>query len=175
MLKKTAIFLATLALLFVPLPWASAHGEVMQTSPTQGSRVLEMPREISIEFDGKLQTLGTSNINVITASDSSGEVISDTVSIVDGSKLSTKILLADTTGLISIHYRIVSEDGHPTEGDYSFTVGQSPIAGNTFSKEKDKPVNRSQAEPRSLSFAAIFTILLLALSGITIIKRSRKR
>lgn len=100
-MKKAGILLFTLALLSVPLPSASAHGEVAHSSPSQG--------------------------------------------------------------------------GHRLEGDYSFTVGQDPIARSTGSKEKDKPVNGSQSEPESLSFAAIFIMLLLAISGFSIIKRSRKR
>ena len=81
-----------------------------------------MPSVVSIEFDGKLQTLGTEKINRITVTDSSGQVISDGISLVEGTKISTKISILDSTGLMSVHYRIVSEDGHPVEGDTVLSV-----------------------------------------------------
>lgn len=104
---------------------AFAHGEMVQATPAVDSNVLTAPQDVSIEFDGKLQTIGNAVVNLITVTDNQGQVISSPTSVVEANKISTRLLLTDITGLVSVHYRIVSEDGHPVEGDYSFTVGKT--------------------------------------------------
>ena len=171
--KLTTLFSIT-CLLLLPLASASAHGDVTATSPVQDETLIEMPTQVSIEFDGQLQTLGDSVINLITVTDSTGQVLSDASSLVEGSKLSTKVLLLDSKGLMSVHYRIVSEDGHPVEGDYSFTVGQVPVATSADIEEINE-VETGTEESKSLSFAAIFAILFAAASGFAIIRRMKKK
>jgi methionine-rich copper-binding protein CopC len=107
---------------------AFAHGEITQAIPAADSKVIAAPTEVSIEFDGKLQTLGNTT-------DDQGAVISQPTSTVDGTKISTKLISPDVTGLVSVYYRIVSEDGHPVEGDYSFTVGETPMLTSAQSEE----------------------------------------
>ncbi|MSO43402.1 MAG: copper resistance protein CopC [Candidatus Planktophila sp.] len=175
MSKKSAILLAILALLFMPLSSAFAHGEVTKASPSQDGKVLAMPSEVSIDFDGQLQSLGDSDINLITVTDATGRVISDASSLVEGSKISTKILLTDSTGLISVHYRIVSGDAHPVEGDYSFTVGETPIAMSATGEESEKVAESSQEDSKSPSLPVILGIVILVVSGFAILRRLVKK
>ena len=133
MIKKIAAL--SCVLLFTCSLSAFAHGEITQSTPVADSNVLSAPKEVSIEFDGKLQTIGNAVVNLITVTDNQGQVISSPTSVVEGNKISTKLQLTDITGLVSVHYRIVSEDGHPVEGDYSFTVGQTPVATSANGEE----------------------------------------
>jgi methionine-rich copper-binding protein CopC len=129
MIKK---ILALAVASFFALPIAAfAHGEMVQATPAVDSNVLTAPTEVSIEFNGKLQIIGNTKVNSIEVTDNQGQVISSPTSVVEGNKISTKLQLTDITGLVSVHYRIVSEDGHPVEGDYSFTVGEMPVANGT--------------------------------------------
>ena len=174
MRNKLATLFSITFLLLLPLASASAHGDITQAIPAADSTVIAAPTEVSIEFDGKLQTLGNEAINLITVTDSMGQVISSPSSVVDGTRISTRLLLTDVTGLVAVHYRIVSEDGHPVEGDYSFTVGQVPTltsAGNEETNEAENGVEES----KSLSFAAIFAILFAAVSGFAIIRRMKRK
>ena len=171
--KLTTLFSIS-CLLLLPLASASAHGDITQAVPAADSTVIAAPTEVSIEFDGKLQTLGNETINLITVTDNMGQVISSPSSVVDGTKISTKLQLTDVTGLVAVHYRIVSEDGHPVEGDYSFTVGQLPVATSADIEEINETENGLE-ESKSLSFAAIFAILFAAASGFAIIRRLKKK
>lgn len=141
MLKRTLAILATVFLTFISLSNASAHGEITEAVPAADSKVLAAPTEVSINFDGKLQTLGQESINSITVTDNQGQVISNPVSVVDGTKISNKLLLTDITGLVSVHYRVVSEDGHPVEGDYSFTIGETPTLYSVADEEGAEAAN----------------------------------
>ena len=124
------------AALFIAAPMSAfAHGEIVQAFPAVDSNVLTAPIEVAIEFDGKLQIIGSTNVNSIEVTDSEGQIISSPTAVVDGNRISTRLQLTDITGLVSVHYRIVSEDGHPVEGDYSFSVGQTPVAISAYDEE----------------------------------------
>ena len=141
MIKKV-LLLCSVLLIAAPA-YAFAHGEMVQAFPEVDSKVLTAPAEVSIEFNSKLQTIGDANINLITVTGNQGQIISSPTSVVEGYKISTRLQLTDITGLVSVHYRIVSEDGHPVEGDYSFTVGETPImisAGDEESAEAEAAI-----------------------------------
>ena len=139
MIKKILV-LAIVSLFFFPTV-AFAHGEMVQATPAADSNVLIAPKEVSIEFDGKLQTIGNAVVNLITVTDNQGQVVSSPTSVVEANKISTRLQLTDITGLVSVHYRIVSEDGHPVEGDYSFTVGENP----TLTSAQDEEAAEAEA------------------------------
>ena len=143
MIKKILV-LAVASLFAFPVV-AFAHGEMVKATPAVDSNVVTAPSEVSIEFDGKLQIIGNTNVNSIEVTDDQGQLISSPTSVVEGNKISTKLQLTDITGLVSVHYRIVSEDGHPVEGDYSFTVGEMPVANGTVVETYEEEVLESGA------------------------------
>ncbi len=153
---------------------AFAHGEITQTIPAADSKVIAAPTEVSIEFDGKLQTLENTTVNSITVTDDKGAVISQPTSTVDGTKISTKLISSDVTGLVSVHYRIVSEDGHPVEGDYSFTVGETPMLTSAQSEEgAEADAGISEEGGSNLLITVVGAALIIGL--IFLILRRRKK
>ena len=164
MLKRILAISGVIFLTFLSLTSAAAHGEITQAVPAADSKVLAAPTEVSIEFDGKLQTLGNESINSITVTDNQGQVISNPVSVVTGTKISNRLLLTDVTGLVAVHYRIVSEDGHPVEGDYSFTVGQTPTLYSASGEEGAEAAHGISEESGSnvlVKVGAAFVILAI--------------
>lgn len=167
MIKK--ILVCTIASLFAFPITAFAHGEMVQATPAVDSNVLTAPQDVSIEFDGKLQTIGNAVVNLITVTDNQGQVISSPTSVVEANKISTRLLLTDITGLVSVHYRIVSEDGHPVEGDYSFTVGENPIMMSSQGEESVESKNES-----SLNIGGIVLIVFLIIFAVGYIIKEKK-
>ena len=168
MIKK---ILALAVASFFAFPVAAfAHGEMVQATPAVDSNVLTAPTEVSIEFDGKLQIIGNTNVNSIEVTDNQGQVISSPTSVVEGNKISTKLQLTDVTGLVSVHYRIVSEDGHPVEGDYSFTVGEMPVANGTVVETYEEEV----LESGSNLFVNGIGILTLVSIAFLVVRRIKK-
>jgi methionine-rich copper-binding protein CopC len=167
MIKKILVLCAAL---FIAVPTnAFAHGEMVQSSPAADSNVLTAPAEVSIEFDSKLQTIGDANINLITVTDNQGQIISSPLSVVEGTKISTRLQLTDITGLVLVHYRIVSEDGHPVEGDYSFTVGENPIMISAQGKESVESKN-----DLSLNTGGIVLVIFLIIFAVRYIIKEKK-
>ena len=167
MIKKILV-LAVASLFAFPIA-AFAHGVMVQATPAVDSNVLTAPTEVSIEFDGKLQTIGNAVVNLITVTDDQGQVISSPTSVVEGNTISTKLQLTDITGLVSVHYRIVSEDGHPVDGDYSFTVGENPIMMSAQGEESAESKDDS-----SLSTGGIVLVILLIIFAIGYIIKEKK-
>jgi len=169
MIKK---ILALAVASFFALPIAAfAHGEMVQATPAVDSNVLTAPTEVSIEFDGKLQIIGNTNVNSIEVTNNQGQLISSQTSVVVGNKISTKLQLTDITGLVSVHYRIVSEDGHPVEGDYSFTVGVAPVA---ISAQSEESAGEEVAESGSNLLVNGIGILTLISIALVVVRRIKK-
>ena len=172
MIKK---ILALFAALLLATPTnALAHGEITQATPAEDSKVIAAPIEVSIEFDGNLQTLGDSTVNSITVTDAQGQIISNPTSVVEGSKISNRLLLTDITGLVSVHYRIVSEDGHPVEGDYSFTVGEVPTLTSAQGEETaEDAAGVTEESGSNLLVKAVGALIFFALV-IAFVRRLKK-
>ena len=168
MIKKILV-LAVASLFAFPVV-AFAHGEMVKATPAVDSNVLTAPTEVSIEFDGKLQIIGNTNVNSIEVTDNQGQIISSPTSVVEGNKISTKLQLTDITGLVSVHYRIVSEDGHPVEGDYSFTVGEMPVANGTVVETYEEEVLESGAK-LLVNGVGILTLISIAFLVVRRIKK----
>ena len=169
MIKK--ILVLAIASLFAFPVAAFAHGEMVKAIPAVDSNVLTAPTEVSIEFDGKLQIIGNTNVNSIEVTDNQGQVISSPTSVVEGNKISTKLQLTDITGLVSVHYRIVSEDGHPVEGDYSFTVGETAVA---ISAQSEESAGEEVAESGSNLLVNGIGILTLVSIAFLVVRRVKK-
>ena len=169
MIKKI-LALAVASLFAFPIA-AFAHGAMVQATPAADSNVLTAPAEVSIEFDGKLQIIGNTNINSIEVTDNQGQLISSPTSVVEGNKISTKLQLTDITGLVSVHYRIVSEDGHPVEGDYSFTVGETPVA---ISAQSGESTGEEVAESGSNLLVNGIGMLTLISIAFLVVRRIKK-
>ena len=167
---KKILVLAVASLFALPIT-AFAHGEMVQATPAVDSNVLTAPTEVSIEFDGKLQIIGNTNVNSIEVTDNQGQVISSPTSVVEGNKISTKLQLTDITGLVSVHYRIVSEDGHPVEGDYSFTVGETPVA---ISAQSGESTGEEVAESGSNLLVNGIGMLTLISIAFLVVRRIKK-
>ena len=168
MIKK--ILVLAIASFFAFPVAAFAHGEMVQATPAVDSNVVTAPSEVSIEFDGKLQIIGNTNVNSIEVTDNQGQVISSPTSVVEGNKISTKLQLTDITGLVSVHFRIVSEDGHPVEGDYSFTVGEMPVANGTVVETYEEEVLESGAK-LLVNGVGILTLISIAFLVVRRIKK----
>lgn len=99
---------------------AFAHSYIGETSPADGETVTEALQEITLNFDGNIEQ--GSYIDVTSAT---GTAVDVTTTIGDGQLIGTfaePLPNEDYT----VDWSIISEDGHPLEGAYTFTVN-API------------------------------------------------
>lgn len=121
-LMKKIIIAGLLLALFATSPYpAVAHAQMELSTPSRNQVVKTPPRLVWIEFDGNLIDLGIASINRITVTNSKKLRVDIGGTIVGGARITTKIKSGIEPGKYLVAYRVVSEDGHPVEGSYSFT------------------------------------------------------
>ena len=168
-MHKLLVALTVALLGLLSSPTASAHGEIVSTFPEQYTNATPIPSEVWIEFDGDLQTLDGQAINTIDVVDSTGLTVSYGDPIIVGGKISTKLSRQSAPGVFTVNYRIVSEDGHPVEGNYTFNA--SPNFAD------DEPVTTTAPQKSSnLSVGGIVMIIFLGVFAVgMLVKRKNEK
>jgi len=141
-------FISVLFLVFLAIATtqqASAHVEIVNSYPEQYSNVNPIPTEVWIEFSGNLQTLEGQAVNSVEVIDSTGIAVNYEDAVISGGRITTKISGQSAPGAFTVKYRVVGDDGHVIEGDYTFNAspdyaaGQSPMPVSSAKEESSIP------------------------------------
>ena len=98
---------------------ALGHASVSDSTPKNRSVVSEIT-EVSVTANERLLDIGENSKGfVLTVNDEEGNFYGDGCVTVDGDTASMAVALT-TAGSYTVAYRVVSNDGHPIEGLYSF-------------------------------------------------------
>ena len=111
----------TLALFLFGIQNANAHAQVTSSVPAKNQTVSVLPSLVWIEFDGDLLSFGDKQIDRLTVTNAKKVRVDIGGPIVGGARISTKLKAGLPSGKYLVSYRVVSEDGHPVSGSYSFT------------------------------------------------------
>ncbi|WP_308796352.1 copper resistance CopC family protein [Agromyces silvae] len=145
-------------------PNAWAHAELISTAPAPGEPVAGAPTEVTLTFSEDLLTAGAEVlVTDQNAKDPHDLAASDPV--VDGSVVTVELEpLAD--GDYEVMWRVVSADGHPVLGAFSFFVGAAAArtqpAPGVPSFEPDTPVAHEGADPLGSGLVTWLVLLTLA-------------
>lgn len=115
----SAVLLAVVAVLALAGP-ARAHDQLTDSSPADGQTLHEPPEELVLNFSGELSDLGT---QLVAAGP--GGPVADGEPMVEGTRLTQRLRTGATAGDYTVTWRVVSSDGHPIAGEFSFTVDQA--------------------------------------------------
>jgi copper transport protein len=156
-LTVTAALLAFSAILLFPAQ-ASAHAGASATFPTDAQQLELAPGEISVSLTENI-TLTDDALRLVDATGASVPLTPPSVTTEgNASKLSAKpeALLSD--GWYAVVWRVVSQDGHPKSGSFTFQVGTTgeSISG-ALPSDPTAPF-RTAATP--LNFLGYITTLL---------------
>jgi len=111
--------LAGIVLASVASP-AFAHDELLGADPAPDAVVETLPASITLTFSGVL--LGGDGTTEVAVTDAGGQSLTDGAPVLDGVRV-TQSLTGEASGPVTVKWRVVSSDGHPISGDYSFAVG----------------------------------------------------
>lgn len=134
------------ALLCLPTPWAQAHAGLVSSNPAAGAHLDALPTKIQVTFDGDLLTIGGAKTNVLMVRDPQGHQIDGKNSHVSGATLSVDVNAVATIGQFEVSWRVVSGDGHPEEGSYTFSVGQKTVSTTPSPSESSSPMPLTTGE-----------------------------
>jgi methionine-rich copper-binding protein CopC len=124
-LALAAALLAAFLVLFAPLS-ASAHDDLISSSPAADSTIDVLPSEIVLTFSADLISGG--NGTEVRVLDANENLVSDGDPIVEGATVTQPLLAEAASGLYRVQWRVVSSDGHPTAKEFTFTVTNSTMA-----------------------------------------------
>jgi len=121
-MRKLFFSFVVVCLTLLSVPISSAHVEVVSSFPDQFANVNPIPTQVMIEFSGELQNLDGEILNSIEVTDSTGLVVSYDDAVIEGAKIMTKLSGQSAAGVFIVKYRVVGQDGHVIEGEYTFNA-----------------------------------------------------
>lgn len=98
---------------------ASAHAQLVSTDPADGATISAPPATVTLTFDEAL----LADTETISINDENGNVVASQQATPEGSTVSVPWPAELTTGTFQVAYRVVSGDGHPVTGAFTFTIG----------------------------------------------------
>lgn len=164
----TAVLLA-LATLLGTGGAASAHDELVSTTPAEGTTIDVLPPSLELAFSNVPSGIGA-QVQVL---DEAGEDWADgPVQIVD--RTATQALRSGApAGEYTVNWRVVSSDSHPIEGTFAFTTQQGgttvPDAASTAGPvdTQEDPTNETQTAGIS-DFPWSIVLMITALVAIAV-------
>jgi copper transport protein len=123
---RRAVVLALLGLVVAPGA-ASAHARLEGTSPERGTTVAREPAQVVFRFDEPVEA----TFGAVRVFDARGERVDDGRLVRPGrdqrvAGAGLKRGLAD--GTYTATYRVISADGHPVSGGFTFSIGHAGAA-----------------------------------------------
>ncbi len=101
---------------------ADAHSTLISSIPKSGATLRAVPGRVTLAFNEKLLVIPGEHPNSLTVATSSGQSITTGPLKVSGSEISISLKSRKSIGKFTVTYRVVSADGHPISGKYSFSV-----------------------------------------------------
>jgi methionine-rich copper-binding protein CopC len=168
-MRKLLATLCLVGLAVFTSPFASAHVEIVSSYPEQYANVNPIPTTVWIEFSGELQNLDGEIVNTLEVIDSTGLVVSYEDAIIEAGRITTKVSGQSAAGSFTVKYRVVGQDGHVIEGDYTFNA--SPDYAESTEETNSVPIESSNFPVGGVLIA----LLLATIFGGTYLKtRARK-
>ena len=126
-----AMLFGTLISLLWTIP-ATAHATVVATNPESGAVVEEAPDTITVEFSEPVTVVAAETLILAP----NGTPAHDGEPTVDGSVLTYRLNENAPNGTYLVSYRVISDDGHPIPGGFTFSIG-SPSAAPQLAADLD--------------------------------------
>ena len=126
-----ALCAAVAVLVLTPAP-ASAHDSLVAAAPEDGQVLQAPPEEVVLTFSGEVMDVSTA----VVVLDPAAEAVPTTEPRVEGRDVSVALPPDLAEGGYAVRWRVVSGDGHPISGAFTFRVGEGgpppPLRGDVL-------------------------------------------
>ncbi|MFI8320359.1 MULTISPECIES: copper resistance CopC family protein [Streptomyces] len=168
---RTLVVPLSAVLLWAGAPAASAHTDLTSSTPADGATLDALPASIGLTFSDDMSQEYAKV--ALTAPD--GTPAGAGEPRVDGKSASLAVKPGLPSGKYTVGYRVVSADGHPVSGSYSFTVREAapaapspmpssstPSAGAGVAAASPAPAPSTRASSDGVSSGLVVGVLLVA-------------
>lgn len=150
---------------------ASAHDQLISTNPANGATVATLPAEVTLTF-GEV-VLNTDGGTQVEVTDATGRKIGTGATEVQDNVVSQRVAGA-AAGKVTVLWRVISEDGHPVSGEFTFTVQKgatgAPVPSSTPTAA---PGAASSASPIIWVVAGIVVVVVVVVVIAVVVSRRR--
>lgn len=120
--------------------FASAHSHVIESNPSENEILHTIPPTVSVTFNAPIEA----SFYSLEVYNKAGDRIDANESVVEENRLEGKLPDKIENGSYTMKWKIVSNDGHPTEGSLSFQLEVAPPKKETTIKEKSSTVEKQE-------------------------------
>lgn len=125
-------------------PVASAHDELLSSKPANGKTVNTPPGQIVLNFSADLILTGAQ----IAVTDATGTQVPTGEVAVDGPQVTASLPADMAAGGYDVTWRVVSSDGHPIDGDFTFEIAATDTTPSPTPTDSDtQPDDAATAGP----------------------------
>lgn len=110
---------------------ASAHDTIVSSTPAAGEVLTAAPTEVVVTFSNTLLSQDDTGGSAMTVVDESGKDWVGGAPAVVADSVTVPLEAGMPNGVYEVTWRVVSSDGHPTDGQFSFTVAADEVAPET--------------------------------------------
>lgn len=107
---------------------AHAHDELLGSDPAADAALDTLPAQLTLTFSGEIAD--DEGASVVEVTDAGGTSRTDGSPTVRDNVL-TQPLTGEASGAVTVLWKVVSSDGHPISGEFSFTVDGAPAPAPT--------------------------------------------
>jgi len=111
---------------------AAAHASLIGANPEDGGTVERPPTEVVLEFSEEVAEPAFVSVTTADGIDVTGGAVT-----VDGASVTRPLAAAAAAGEYTIAYRVVSADGHPIEGETTFTASEPAAAPKASTQPRE--------------------------------------
>ncbi|MFV0375213.1 copper resistance CopC family protein [Microbacterium sp.] len=137
------IVAVVVAIVLVTAPAASAHADLLSSSPKTGEALASAPTEVTLQFTADVMTVGAA----VVVADGDGTDWTAGDPVIDGAVVTVPLREGMPDSGYELRWRVVSSDGHPIADVIPFTIGDAePLSRSNASDPSPVPADAGQSK-----------------------------
>ena len=165
--RSLAVLLSAFVLVMVGRGSADAHTSLVSTSPEDGSTIATAPPSVALTFSEDLE----SGDVAVAAPD--GTTLTTSEARLSVHTMTADLEPSDQRGRFTVSYRVVSSDGHPVTGQFTFTATEGRHVAHGAGHE-DAPAEESFVDRHGTLLVVGLALAVLAI-GVMLAPLARGR
>jgi methionine-rich copper-binding protein CopC len=166
--------LACLAMLGLATP-AFAHDVLVGSNPTNGAQLTTGPTTVELNFNAPVQN-GPNVITVIGPDGRHWEKAENAT--VHGDTASTSVAPLGPAGVYTIGFRVISADGHPSQGEVQFTLttagAGTPVTTTNTGSVTGSGIGSGGSGGLPIWVWSVAVLVLLGIGVFVVLRTSRR-
>lgn len=123
---------------------ASAHDELISTNPADGATLTQAPASLELTYSGDI--MDVDGANQVRVTNAAGDSVTDGEPEIDGTVVTQDLATAAADDTYTVTWRVVSSDGHPIQGTFTYTVGEGSAADSATTQAATTAAAEPSAE-----------------------------